>query len=70
MASILDPHQSSSQISCCCLSHRDPVAIVMQDGSLHMLQQVINGVDVEVRQLKALGVDLGDSLAGQQVASP
>lgn len=43
---------------------------MLQDGSLHILQQVINGVDVGVKQLRALGVDLGDSLVGQQVASP
>lgn len=69
-ASLLDAHQSSSKISFCCLSHRDPVALVLQDGSLHILHQVINGLDVGVKQFRALGVDLGDSLVGQQVASP
>lgn len=38
---------------------RESVAIILQDQSLHMLQQVIDGVDDRVGQTKAqyLGLD-------------
>lgn len=43
------------------LSHENPVAIVLQDQSLHILQQVLDGVDVKVGQPKAQVVGLGGS---------
>lgn len=36
-------------------SHVDPVAIIPQDGSLHMFQQVLDGVDVMVGQPTDVG---------------
>lgn len=50
------PHSNSSQISC---YHGDPVAMVPEDQSLHVLQQAIHGIDVGVGQLKTLDVGLG-----------
>lgn len=44
------------------LCHGDPVALVLQGGLLHLLQQLhIDGVNVGVGQLKALdlGLDSG-----------
>ena len=41
--------------------HGDPVALVLQDWLLDMLQQFINVVDVGVGQLKALDLGLGGS---------
>lgn len=38
-----------------------PVAMVLLDQFLHVLQQVTDGVEVGVCQLKALGVCLGGS---------
>ena len=35
------------------LSHGDPVTVVPQDQSLHVLQQITDGVDVGVSQVKA-----------------
>lgn len=60
--SILHPQQDSSPISIVALCHRDPAVLVFKGGSLHALQQFINGVDVCVGgQLKALGLGLGGS---------
>lgn len=42
-------------------SHGDPVGILPQDPLLHVLQQVIDGVAVRVRQPKVLEVGLGGS---------
>ena len=55
--SILGPHLDFSWVSHCALYHGDLEALVTQDLPLHVLQQVIDGVDVGVSQLKAL--DLG-----------
>ena len=49
-------HRDSSQISHCCPSDGDPVALVLLDQSLHALQQATAGVDVRTSQLKALEV--------------
>lgn len=45
-------------------SHRGPVAVVHQDQSLHMLQQVIDGIDVGECRFIALDVFLDDSSVG------
>ena len=37
------------------LCHGDPAALDLQERPLHMLQQFIDGTDVGVGQLKALG---------------
>lgn len=42
----------------------NPVIIILQDQSLHALQQVIDEVDLRVGQSKAPNVDLGGSRAG------
>ena len=55
--SILDPHWDSSQISCCCQCHGDPVVLDLQNQPLHVLQHFMDGVDIGVGQFKAL--DLG-----------
>lgn len=57
--SSLDLYRDSPQISCCCSMFRDAVAIVPQDHSLHALQQVTDGTDVRVGQLKVQDVGLG-----------
>lgn len=59
--STLDPHRNFSQVSCCCPSHGDPVALVLQNRSLHALQPIIDGVDDGVGQFKTLDVGLGSS---------
>ena len=41
------------------LCHGNPAAFVLQDWPLHMLLQFIDGVDVEVGQLKVLDLGLG-----------
>lgn len=41
--SIWGPHLHFSRISCCCLSQGDYMAVVLQDQSLHMFQQVTEG---------------------------
>jgi hypothetical protein len=41
--------------------HGDPVALVLQDWLLDMLQQFINVVDVGVGQLKAMDLGLSGS---------
>ena len=41
------------------LGHRDPTALSLQDQPLHELQEFIDGVLVEVGQLKALDLGLG-----------
>lgn len=51
-------HRDSSQISHCCPSDGDPVALVLLDQSLLALQQVTAGVDVRASQLKALEVSV------------
>ncbi|KAL6038852.1 hypothetical protein STEG23_017079, partial [Scotinomys teguina] len=43
------------------LSNGDPAVMVLLDQSLLTPQQVIDGINVGVGQLKALDVDLGDS---------
>lgn len=40
-------------------SHGDPAALVLQDQSLRVLQQVLDRVDVAMDQLRALDVSLG-----------
>lgn len=40
-------------------SHEDPVANIPQDQSLHMFQQVLDGVDVIVGQPKVKDVGFG-----------
>lgn len=45
--SILEPHQNFPPILCCCLSHGNPVATVLQDQSLHVLQQAISSSCVQ-----------------------
>lgn len=40
-------------------SHGDSAALVSQDQSLYVLQQVIDGVEVRVGQLQALEMGLG-----------
>lgn len=62
--SILDPHQDSSQIS---LIHGDPAALVLQNQPIHILQQLIDDIDVGVDQLKAQDLGLG---GGQPTSSP
>jgi hypothetical protein len=42
------------------LCRGDPAALNLQDWPYHTLQQFIAGVDVEVGQLKALDLGLGD----------
>ena len=56
--SILDRHQGSSCISCCC-----PVsaALDLQDPPLHVLKQFIDGADIGAGPLKALDLDLNGS---------
>lgn len=41
------------------LSHGDPVAMISQDQSLKKHQQVIDGIDIEAGQLKALALHVG-----------
>ena len=43
------------------LCHGDPVALELQDWSLHVLQQIIDGVDVGAGQLRDLDLGLGGS---------
>jgi hypothetical protein len=43
------------------LSHGDPAALDLQDWLFHVLQQITDGVDFGVGQLKALDLGLGDS---------
>ena len=43
------------------LNHRNPLGMVLQDWSLHVLQQVIDGVVVGMGQIKTLHVGLGGS---------
>ena len=49
--------------------HGDPAALDMQDQPFYVLQQFIDGVDVEIDQLKVLDVGLGgkDGLWGTGV---
>lgn len=47
------------------LYHRDPAALVLWDKLLHTLQQLIDGIDVGVDQLKTLDLSLGGSWVGQ-----
>ena len=56
--SIPDPHWDSSQMSCCCPCHGAPAALALQDWSFHLLQQIIDGIVVGVRQLKSLDQEL------------
>ena len=51
----------------CC---RDPEAVVLHDSLFHVLQKLIDAVDVGMGQLKALDLGLGDSWVGQPASSP
>lgn len=55
--SILNSHQHSSQ-NPVILCPGDPVALLLQVWSLHLLQQFLDRVDVGVNQLKALYLSL------------
>ena len=44
--------------------------MVPQDQSLYIFQQVVDGVDIRVGQLKALNMSPGDSCVGQSTAPP
>ena len=46
-------------------SHGYSAALVLQDQFIYIFQQVIDGVDVCMDQLKVLDMDLGGNLAGQ-----
>lgn len=60
--SLLDPHQMSSRISCCCLESWRSCSYVLQGQSLqHSPAGHRWGVDVEESQFKALKVCLGSS---------
>lgn len=50
------------------LCHGDPVALDLQGWSLHVLQQITEGVDVE--WVMTLVVGLGDCRVGQPARSP
>lgn len=58
---ITGPHQNSSHISCCCPSHGDLVALILQDQFLHTLQQVTDVIDVRVGQSEGQNVGPGGS---------
>lgn len=47
-----------------------PAALGLQDRSLHVFQQFIDGVDVGVGFLIALVLGLGDIWVGQPASSP
>ena len=47
------------------LCHRNPLALNLQDKLFHMLQQIIEGVDVNVVQLKTLHLGWEDNKVGQ-----
>lgn len=51
------------------LCHGEPAALVLQDQPLHMLQQLISGVDVRVGQLKQ-SLGLGGGCCVQPTSSP
>ena len=46
-------------------SHGYSAALVLQDQLIYIFQQVIDGVDACMDQLKVLDVDLGSNLVGQ-----
>ena len=52
------------------LCHRDLVTLGLQDWPLHVLQQIIDGVDVGVGQLIGIVLGLGGCGVGQQVSFP
>lgn len=52
------------------LCHGDPAALHLQDQLFHLLQQVIDEVDVRVGQLNILNLDTGGSWVGQPANSP
>jgi hypothetical protein len=56
--SIQELHWDSSQIPCWCLCQKDPVVLDLQDQTLHVSQQFIDGVAVGVGQLKSLFLGL------------
>lgn len=59
-SSILDPHQESSWISCCCpVCHGDPAALDLQNQPFQPPQQFIDEVDIGMGQLKVLNMDMG-----------
>lgn len=61
ISSVLGPHQDFSQISGCCPELWRSYGFWSADQSLHILQQLIDVVDVGVGQLKVLDLGLGDS---------
>lgn len=64
MPSILDPHKNSG-MSCSCPESWRSCSSVSADWSLHRLQQVIDGADVGVGQLKALNMGLDSTWVAQ-----
>lgn len=54
--SMLDP---PSWIFCCCLCHGDTVDLGLHNWPLHVLQQIVNQVDVRVNQLLTQVLGLG-----------
>ena len=51
-------------------SHGDPPALDLQDLPLHVLQQIIDEVDVGLGQLLTLFLGLGSGRIGQSASSP
>ena len=67
--SILNPQRTALGYPVVSLCHGDHAALDLQDLPLHMPQQCIDVVDVEVNQLKVVDLGLDDSLVVQLSSS-
>ena len=52
------------------LCYGDTAALDLQNQTFYVLQEIIDGVDVVVRQFKALDLGLGGSRVSQPACSP